>query len=142
MAKIKKHTLTFENDYAYDLIGICSHYGDYRLVWSINEQLNTHFERGTELFLVSGRKGNDAAGFPYYAFQEEDNRLEMYLIKNKYEGKFLIPEKQQIDYFLFVCDNFTVDIDDWVETLRSLPGVMAAYAFDPATFTSTEQIIF
>lgn len=142
MAKVKKHQLTFENEYEYDLIGLCSHFSDYRLVWSLNDSLQLQLEKAPELFWISGKKGGENTGFPFYEMHDEERHLDIYLIKNKHEGKFLISEKQQIDYFLFVCDNFVIDIDQWVDQLREIPGVMAAYAFNPTDFASTEQIVF
>lgn len=142
MAKIKKHQLTFENEYAYDLIGICSHYSDYRLVWSLNDALQLRLEKADDLFLVSAKKGGENSGFPFYEMHDEERHLDIYLIKNKHEGKYLISEKQQIDYFLFVCENVVIDIDQCVDQLREIQGVMAAYAFDPTSFGSTEQIVF
>lgn len=142
MAKVKKYQLAFDNEYAYELIGICSHYNDYRLVWSMNEALGLRLEKSQELFFVNGKKGFEAYGFPNYEMHDEDQRQDIYLIKNKHIGKYLIPEKQQIDYFLFVCNNVLVDIEEWVDKLRELPGVMAAYVYDPLDYTSTEQIVF
>ena len=37
MVKRKKHILTFVEEINFDLIGICSHHSDYRLVWNINQ---------------------------------------------------------------------------------------------------------
>ncbi|TNE54923.1 MAG: IPExxxVDY family protein [Bacteroidetes bacterium] len=142
MPKLKKHQLSFDNDYDYDLIGICSHYSDYRLVWSMNEALGLSLEKGRELFLVSGKKVGETKGFPNYEMIDEEAMLQLYLIKNAHERKYLIPEKQQIDYFLFICDNVSIDVDAWVNKLREIDGVMAAYAFDPTEFASTEQIVF
>ena len=40
MTKKKKHTLEFDVDYDYDMIGISSPNNDYRIVWAMNELLN------------------------------------------------------------------------------------------------------
>lgn len=142
MAKITKHHLDFENEIDYDLIGICSHVGDYRLVWSMNELLNLNLVKSNDDFKMTNKKGVLSSQHPYYFMSHESERYELYLIKNKNEGKFLIPEKQQIDYFLFICNNLIIEIDDWVDQLRTIPSVVAAYAFDTAELSSTEQIIF
>ena len=142
MAKITKHHLDFENEIDYELIGICSHVGDYRLVWNINEGLGLKLEKAPELFVITGKKGAVVSEHPYYTMHHEQERWNLYLIKNKNEGKFLIPENQQIDYFLFICDNYTLDTDRWIEQLRNIPNVVAAYGFDPEEFVSTQQIVF
>lgn len=142
MAKITKHHLDFESENDYELIGICSHVGDYRLVWNLNESLNLNLEKAQEFFVVNHRKGNFTSQHPYFLMHNEDERWDIYLIANKFEGKFLIPEKQQIDYFLFVCNNFTIDLDEWIEKMRTINCILAVFDFDPKTITSTEQIVF
>lgn len=142
MAKITKHHLDFENEIDYDLIGLCSHVGDYRLVWNINEKLGLKLEKAPDFFVVTGKRGQVVSQHPFYMMHHEEERWTLYLIKNKHEGKFLISEKQQIDYFLFLCNNLTLDAKQWVAQLREIPSVVAAYAFDPEEFCSTQQIVF
>ncbi|MES2588918.1 MAG: IPExxxVDY family protein [Bacteroidota bacterium] len=142
MSKIVRHTLAFENDYDYELIGICSHVSDYKLVWNINESLNFQLEKASNLFMVNTKKGTLASSHPYYFMNDEERRIEIYLIKNKHEGKFLIPEKQQIDYFLFVCNNMLHDLDMWLEKLKTIDCIMAAFSFQAQEFSSTQQIVF
>ena len=43
MAKL---TLDFYQDFDFDLIGICSHVKDYRLVWALNNYLGYDFAKG------------------------------------------------------------------------------------------------
>jgi hypothetical protein len=142
MSKIVKHTLSFENEYDYELLGICAHTSDYKLVWSINEKLNFKLEKSFNLFVVNTKKGSIASSHPYYYMQDEVKRTEIYLIKNKYDGKYLIPEKQQIDYFLFICNNIEDDVEIFLEKLRETNCIMAAFLFDAKNFNSTQQIVF
>jgi hypothetical protein len=142
MSKVVRYTLAFENEYDYKLVGICTHVSDYKLVWSMNEKLGFHLEKALDLFLVNNKKGQLGSSHPYYFMYDEDKRLELYLIKNKHEGKQLIPEKQQIDYFLFICNNVLFDLDEWVEKLRETSNVMAAYLLEPTDFNSTQYIVF
>lgn len=141
MAKIQKHTLFLETDYDYDMIGICSHHSDYRLAWGINELFRLHLAKADDFFEVSLKK-NEKSRHSYYFQYDEDNLLDIYLIKNKGEGKFLIPEKQQIDYFLFLKNNATFEMDDWLAKLKNHPSILAAFLFDPTEFESTENLSF
>ena len=56
MGKQKKHTLTLECEYDFEMIGICSHHSDYRLVWGINSVLNLNLEKADEDFIVVNKK--------------------------------------------------------------------------------------
>jgi hypothetical protein len=141
MVKQKKHTLLLENDYNYDLIGICTHFQDYRLVWGLNNQFKFNLSKAKDNFSLI-RKQNQEVHFPYYYSINEEKHLEIYLIKNKHEGNYLINEKQQIDYFLFLCNNFVFQIDECLNQMRQIQSIMAAYNFEPTTIPSTEYILF
>lgn len=139
MSKRKKHILTFDEEPEFELIGICTHHSDYRLAWSINESLGFHLSK-CEDYLVEDKKGQSEHSM--YTFDDEDDRVFYYLIKNKAQGKYLIPENPSIDYFLFLCNNNSVEVEALVRQLKEVPSVVAAFSFDPAEFPSTEQILF
>lgn len=141
MAKQHKYNLTLEADYNYNMIGICSHHSDYRLVWGLNELLKLKLIKAENLFDVQHKK-NGLSKHNYFTQRDEEEMLDYYLIKNKAEGKFLIPEKQQIDYFLFLVNNQVIDADDWLQKIKSLSSVLTAFLLDPTEFSSTENLIF
>jgi hypothetical protein len=141
MAKQHKYNLTLEADYNYNMIGICSHHSDYRLVWGLNELLKLKLVKAENLFDVHHKK-NGFSKHNYFIHKDEEEMLDYYLIKNKAEGKFLIPEKQQIDYFLFLVNNQIIDAEDWLQKIKSHPSVLTAFNFDPTEFSSTENLIF
>lgn len=141
MAKQHKYNLTLETNYDYDMIGICSHHSDYRLVWGLNELLRLKLVKAETLFDTHNKK----TGFskhPYFFQRNEDEMIDFYLIKNKHEGKFLIPEKQQIDYFLFLVGNQTIDVEEWLLKIKTHSSVLTAFTFEPTDFNSTENLIF
>ena len=137
-----KHLLTLESDYDYDLIGICSHPSDYRLCWSLNEALKLELQKAEEDFSVSNKKGLKVSSHSFYEYIESTELTEYYLIKNKSEGKLLIPEKQQIDYFLVIRENTSVDIDNLLTQIKSISTILTALIFDPEELKSAEKLIF
>ena len=64
------------------------------------------------------------------------------MIKNKIQGKLLIPEKAAIDYFLFVCNNTVIELENLLKKLKSIESVLAAYSFNPVEIPSAENIVF
>jgi hypothetical protein len=136
-----KHTLELEADYDYEMIGLCSHHNDYRIIWGINELLNIQLEKKEGNFIISTPKGI-ISEHPYYEFNDVENFLSFFFIKNKYEGKFLIPEQKQIDYFLFILNNNLYNISSVIQKIKTLPTILAAFEFDPIEFNSTEYLIF
>lgn len=142
MSKQKRHLLSLETSVDFELIGICSHHSDYRLVWGLNQELRLQLAKCDDLFAITNKKGQVVSEHSYYFWFDEENLVEFYLIRNKSDGKFLISERNQIDYFLFVRENTILDVDDMLEQIKKINSVMAAYLFDPETLPSTEQIVF
>ncbi len=141
VTKPKKHILNFGQVYDFQMIGICSHHSDYRLAWGLNEQLKTHLEKADEDYICSSKKGVISTHSKYY-YKDEENIVEYYLIKNKSLGKFLIPEKPTIDYFLFLYENQIWEMDELIDKLRSIPSVLGVFEFDPEEIDSTEHLVF
>jgi hypothetical protein len=142
MTKSKKHTLLFEQDYDFDMIGICSHHNDYRLAWGINELLNIQLSKASEDYVAVNKKGIRVSVHSLYEYKDEDCLTEYYLVKNKSHGKLLIPEKPSIDYFLFLFENHLVEPEELTQQLREIPSVLATFLFNPEEIHSTENIVF
>ena len=142
MSKQKRHVLSLETSVDFELIGICSHHSDYRLAWGINKILDLELTKSEEPFVIQSKKGTIVSQHSFHVFIDEVDHMEWYLIKNKSEGKFLIPEKNQIDYFLILRENVLHDLDKLVERIRESNSVMAAYVFEAESIPSAELIIF
>ena len=142
MTKNKKHTLLFEQDYDFEMIGICSHHNDYRLAWGINERLNIQLTKAAEDYVAVNKKGVPVSAHSLYEFKDEDCLTEFYLVKNKSQGKLLIPEKPSIDYFLFLFENHLIDPEELAQQLREIASVLGTFIFNPEEIQSTENIVF
>jgi hypothetical protein len=142
MAKQKKHTLTFEQTFDFDMVGICSHHSDYRLAWGINQCLTIHLCRCEEDYIVTNKKGEAVSSHSMYEFADEENRLDYFLVKNKMHGNYLIPEKPSIDFFLFLCDNIAIDIEQLTKQLKEVSSILGVYPFEPEEINSAEYLVF
>lgn len=142
MAKKKKHTLILDQEFDFEMVGICSHHSDYRVAWGINEKLGLHLTKCDEDYWVTDKKGEPISNHSMYEYMDETDRLTYFLIKNKHLGKFLIPEKQSIDYFMFLCDNWAVELPEFIANLKTVPSILGVYAFDPEDIGSAENIVF
>ena len=137
-----KYTLSLEEDYNFDLIGLCSHQGDYRVCWSINEQIGLRLKKSIEPFMVSGKKGGVISSHSLYECEDEFDNVQYHLIQNKGNGKYLVPEKAQIDYFLVVREAGIIDVDELLEKLKQIPNILTAFIFDPYELKSANKFIF
>jgi hypothetical protein len=142
MSKQKRHLLSLETSVDFELIGICSHHSDYRLAWGLNQALRLQLAKSDDLFVITNKKGQISSEHPYYFWYDEENQVEFYLIRNKNEGKFLIPERNQIDYFLFLRENTILELEDVLDEIKTINSVMGAYIFEPESLPSAELIIF
>jgi hypothetical protein len=142
MAKQRKYILTLDYEYDYEMIGICSHHVDYRLVWSINETLKLQLAKAKEDFVVVSKKGQIPSQHSFFEFKDVENLVEYYLIKNKSEGKYLIPEKQDVDYFLFLREISLDDSIEFIKKLKTVSSILAIFQFNPEEIASTENLIF
>ncbi len=142
MQKIKKHIFRLEVDLSFDMIGVLSHHTDYRLAWGINSAMRIGLEKKDEPFVVSGKKGDAIYSCSYYHFHDVTNRSDYFLLKNKANGKLLVPEKPTIDFFLFLCDNHHMVVEELLTQLRDIPSILAAYSYDPKGIESAKNLIF
>ncbi len=142
MAKRKKHILALEPEEAFELIGICSHHSDYRLAWGLNTHTELHLTKCESEYEITNKKGEVTSVHSMYEFIDEENRLEYYMIKNKVKGQFLIPEKPSIDFFLFLCNNNVIEVDELITDLKTVNSILGAYIFYAEEIPSTENLVF
>ncbi|PWH82950.1 IPExxxVDY family protein [Brumimicrobium oceani] len=137
-----KYTLSLEDDFDFDIIGLCSHQGDYRVCWSINEKIGLKLKKSIEPFMVSGKNGAINSSHSLYEWFDEEDNVIYYFIQNKNQGKYLVPEKSQIDFFLVIKDAGVVDIDKLMLQLKNIPSILTAFSFDPYDLKSANKFIF
>ncbi len=142
MSKPKRHVLSLDAAIDFELIGICAHHSDYRLAWGLNQSLSIQLAKSDDPFVMQSKKGAILSQHSFHFWKDEINGTEFYLIKNKSEGKFLIPEKSQIDYFFVIRENLIYEMDDLLDTIKQVNSVMAAYIFEPESLPSAEMMIF
>lgn len=136
-----KHKLILEDDFSFDLIGICSSNADYRLCWGINRGLSIGLEKDQDLSIHVKKEGDHL--YSFYSFYDELEHIEYYLVKNLSNNyRRLIPEKDQIDYFLLIKNNFTKEINDILTSLKRIDSILTAFSFDPNELKSKSNLVF
>ena len=103
----------------FTVIGISSHENDYRLSWSINEQLGLMLVQSDSL--ISNEK-------EFTCFVHEDDDQKLMLISNRCNNGFLLEKYKNFDFIL----KFDTDLDDaetyaWLRDLRKVPLVSAVF---------------
>ena len=141
MTKTKKHQLIFENDTDIEVFGISSAYIDYRLAWELNLKLSIQLEKQSEKLEIEDKKTKEINLFFLYYFYDEENLTKYYLIRNKQENKFIVGEKQFIDYFLCIRDNNSFEDETLLSEMRNMNGVVAVFPLESEEFEFTDLLI-
>ena len=155
MSKI--HSIDFEYDHDYTLIGIHSILADYRMAYFLNDSLNIHLHRFKDDLDFSSKN----CSFPLFTFDDETAFKSWSLIANKFvftedvsskgsnlfpeETKiaYLIPEKKQIDYFIKISGLKGADeINETLQNINKINNIIACYAIEPMDLKSRDNLIF
>lgn len=137
-----KYTLAEEYDYDFTLVGISCHAKDYRICWAINHGFGFDLEKQSsdlELFLD---KEIEVSHHSLYAFYDEEDQNDYYLIGNRGLRGFLIPEQRQADYMLMIKGALPVDGDEMAVNLKQLDHVLTAFPIDVQKLKSKKNLIF
>jgi hypothetical protein len=138
---MKKIILDLEEEFDYQVIGICTNLVDYRLAWEVNQTLKLHLSRTQEDYLKRNKKGETLSNHSLYEEFDEEQGFEYILVKNKSQGKFLISELELIDFFLLIKDN-NVDAEDVSKELRIVQTIQTAIVINVDEHRSFEQLVF
>ena len=104
----------------FTIIGISSHENDYRLSWSINEQLGLAFVHGNNIVTSAGKE--------FSCFVHEGDEQTLLLISNRCDNGFLLEKHKNIDFIL----KFNTELNDtetsaWLSDLKKVPLVSAVF---------------
>ncbi len=141
MTKTKKHQLIFEYDTDIEVFGISSAYIDYRLAWELNLKLSIQLEKQSEKLELEDKKTKEIKSFFLYYFFDEENLTKYYLIRNKQENKFMVSEKQYVDYFLCIQDNNSFEGETLLSEMRKINGVVAVFPLENEEFEFTDYLM-
>ena len=105
---------------AFSVMGISSHENDYRLSWSINEQLGLSFVQSDSLITDAGKE--------FACFVHEDDEQRFLLVSNRCDNGFLLEKYKNFDFILkFDAELNETGISEWLRNLRKVPLVSAVF---------------
>ncbi|MBN2814000.1 MAG: IPExxxVDY family protein [Bacteroidales bacterium] len=129
----KKLTLKLQVDERVDfrIIGISSHENDYRMVWSVNQELGMQFTRVENLVVHQPKLKTDLS-FSKYRFDDEDRYIRYNLIANRCPDGILFPEIKNIDFVLQVAGEMNeTGFQALVKKLKGISVVSAVFVLHP-----------
>ena len=140
--KPKSHKFTLTEDTQFDVLGLSTAFNDYRLAWELNTCLDMRITLHEEQLEIYESKTKETSFFRVYHFFDEENLTKYYIIKNKQNFKFLLPEKSAFDYFLLIRDNFIFEMIDFTTRLRQINGIVAVFTIANSEFELAEHLTF
>lgn len=137
---MSKFTLNIEEDYDFSLIGISCHAKDYRLCYELNKILEIDLVRGEDLDIDSK---NTKANYALYDYIDEENFIDYYLISNRSNKGFLIPEHKSTDFFLLLKGASNDDIiENIINKISEIELVLTSFQIDVNSLKSKQNLIF
>ena len=133
-------TLKYELDLDFVLIAITSQLKDYMLCFKLNRQLNINFYKIDELIIETN---SSEVFFSRYQYQLPELETDVYLLANKGDQGYLIPEMKKVDYFILIRNYISQEeVEQFIDRINKLPEVLAAIEVDPRKLKSKENLIF
>lgn len=138
---MKKVFLDIGFDYDFMLLGIVSLEKAHRLVWFINRELSYQFAHDGELVLYE--EEIPVAAYTKYAFTDEINHLDFFLIENKDESSYLIPELRQVDFFMMIKGALDfLDVKTLITNMKPIEPIQLITEIDHQKLKSKQNLIF
>ncbi len=132
----KKHTLNSGLSSGYHLLGIVTHFKDYRLAYFLNDRLSFHLKKYDDLSL--SEKGG---AYSWYCYVDKENDSSVFLFANHHEKGKLVPA-QKMDFFLLLkSSKVDLKLSEIVTTMRGIPEILAVFQLDMKTIKNMELIL-
>lgn len=137
-----KLVLDTEFEYDFDLIALVSPVKDYRLCWLINKHLNIDLCRNEDLEINLTRE-KKLAYFSLYSYYDNLDKLSVFLLNNKFNNDYLLPELKQADFLLMIKGGLAdIEKDRYVSAIKAIPVVQTLFEINPYSLKSKQNLIF
>lgn len=124
----KSHVLRENTPNQLHLIAIASHEPDYRVSWLINASLKIQLRKTSNHIVSEPDDTESEAGFSCYTYSDQDALLEYFLVSNHSEKGYLLSKYKNIDYFLHITGESSVDfLKNIITRLKATMGIITAF---------------
>lgn len=138
--KAKKFFLDYEDSEEFEVLAVCSHHPDYRLVWNMNKYAELDLQRSEIRYDAFSKKGEFMASHVQYTFTDEGQEIDYLLLKNKEQRNILVPELEKVDYLLFIATQHHYPTDKIRQKLTDSEAIIAVYKIDATQIKSLSRL--
>jgi len=136
----KVHKLKIDTQFPFRIIGISSHENDYRLIWAVNAKLNTAFVR-IDNFVALDASGAENE-FSRYFFEDPDRYLCFYIVSNRCDNGYMVPEYRMVDYFMFLKGEIAPGFaEEMIRKLKQVEIISTAFLIDKKNLKSVKKLL-
>ena len=137
-----KTHLPIDFDYDFQLLAMVSPVKDYKLCWAINRACNYDLARKEDIE-INSKLRKRLVHFSVYQFENELNKITYYVVMNKKDGEYLVPEVKEADYFLLLKGSQTQsEKERAIEAISSIGIVQTVFEVEPQSLKSKENLVF
>lgn len=154
------HSLVLDDFYKeeHSLIGVHTALEDYKLAYSLNQQLKINLKRDS--FNLDFEKEKKNVSFSIFKYTNTRYDFDWFLISNSTKDTekkppsdrlllftetktYLIPEKKSIDFFIKISGDVTLEfVLETIQKIKEIPQIITSYQIDINTLKSKDFLIF
>ena len=133
------HTLEFEVEFDFQVIGLSCHAKDYRMAWMLNKELALDFSREEEIEIP---QKNGTSAHSCYHCDLDEGRIHLYLMRNRSENGYFMAEIPQVDYLLKVEGAEESEFQELIQSVRGMDQVIYTLQISPEKYKSGVNLLF
>jgi DNA-directed RNA polymerase specialized sigma54-like protein len=149
-----QNKLKLDYDLDFKLIGLFSHAQDFKLCWYINKKMVWQLERANNLpsekesesigLFSTDTLIETVQGHTMFAYVDEENHIENYLIANLSESGFLLNDFKQFNYFLLMRGDSAneTEIENVLQSLNNINAISSALKIDVDSIKDAHILMF
>lgn len=136
-----KTKLSVENDFSeeYDIVCICTHLKDYKLMWNINNSFTYSFRKIVDFKVESGDSDEN---HEMYYYLDGSERVEYFLLANKCNNSVIFPVLNHVDYLLIIRNQEKIaKIENLIKTIKKIPNILTVFKADTSKLKNFNNVI-
>lgn len=125
------------------LLGIVAPIHDFQFCWRLNQVMGMDFRINNDIEIQLERKKRNYF-FSIYEYPEPNGTLVHYLYKNRFDGEFLLPEFQHLDFLWLLKGDLVADdvLKQHIDGIRSITGVQLVTELTNEKIKNKTHLVF
>ncbi len=137
----KKRIGSLDDHFSGVLWGIVSQVKEYQLSWHLNKALGFTLKRTDDVEIIHKKK-NKMSLFSFYRYENDLDKWQVFVLSNKHQGEYLVPEAKQVDYLLMVKGELSAEQEELIfSKVRDIHIVQMMVKLDYEALKSKDNLL-